>query len=247
MNQGEAAETIVKMSLNGVESAVRVTGSGIRGAIAIMVALSKNKTQLKGKTKLTNMLKSGKELKVFPVQEKDFELFAKEAKKYGILYSALIDKKGTNLDGFIDIMVRAEDAPKINRIYERFKLSSFDEASIKAEIKKDKIDKMVKEGLEKGVEVKDINDSKFIDEILGKNVNKEKNDTINPSLKRMEKDNPSEHLSKNKKNLEGNTKKDKISVKQELKEIRDKQNSKNKSKQPKTKHKTPKKKSMERI
>ncbi len=39
-----------------------------------------------------------------------------------------------NVDGLCDVMVRAEDASKINRIVERFKLATVDTASIKQEI-----------------------------------------------------------------------------------------------------------------
>jgi hypothetical protein len=58
--------------------------------------------------------------------------FCKEAKRYGVLYCALRDKK--NVDGLCDVMVRAEDASKINRIVERFQLATVDTASIKQEI-----------------------------------------------------------------------------------------------------------------
>lgn len=218
MNQGEAAESIVRMSLNGVETFVRISGAGIKGAIALMYAYSKDNKQLKGKTSLKNMLRSGKELKVFTIKEKDFKKFVEQARKYGILYCSLLDKKGTNLDGYVDIMVRAEDAPRINRIVERFNLVSFDEAKIKAGLNKDKLKKMQKEGLEKGTEIKDINDSKFVDEILGRNINKENIETSNPSLAGMEKGGPSVPSSKNRKSLEESSKK--TSVRKELKEIR---------------------------
>ena len=69
----------------------------------------------------------------------------KEAKRYGVLYSALINKKTKMNDGIIDIMVRAEDASKINRIVERFKLSSYDEATIRSEIEKTMNEKAAKD------------------------------------------------------------------------------------------------------
>ena len=70
-----------------------------------------------GKARLTNMLRSGKELKVFAVKDSDLQLFCREAKKYGVLYCVLKDRDAT--DGLTDIMARAEDAGKINRIIER--------------------------------------------------------------------------------------------------------------------------------
>lgn len=102
----------------------------------LLYTILKDKQKTAGKTTLTNMLKSGKELKVFSVKANEFENFTQEAKRYGVLYSALINKKDKHLDGVVDIMVRAEDAAKINRIVERFKLSSYEEATIRSEIEK---------------------------------------------------------------------------------------------------------------
>lgn len=167
MNQGEAAESVVRMSLNGVETAVKISGTSIKGALALIYAYNQNNSQLKGKTKLNNMLRTGKELKVFSLKEKNLEDFAKKAKRYGVLYSALIDKKGTNLDGMVDIMVKAEDAPKINRIVERFDLISFDDVSIKAELEKTK-SLTKKEGISKNID-----EVTLVDEILSRKENKE--------------------------------------------------------------------------
>jgi hypothetical protein len=80
------------------------------------------------------MLRSGKELKVFAVKDTDLQRFCKEAKRYGVLYCVLKDRDAA--DGITDIMVRAEDASKINRIFERFQLSKVDMASIKSEIER---------------------------------------------------------------------------------------------------------------
>lgn len=44
----------------------------------------------------------------------------------------------------VDIMVRAEDASKINRIVKRFDLGAYDGATIKSEIVKDKTEKVPK-------------------------------------------------------------------------------------------------------
>lgn len=46
-----------------------------------------------------------------------------------------------NTGGMVDVMVRAEDASKINRIVERFELAAVDKASIRNEITKDRGEK----------------------------------------------------------------------------------------------------------
>lgn len=70
-----------------------------------------------GKARLTNMLRSGKELKVFAVKDSDLQLFCREAKKYGVLYCVLKDRDAT--DGLTDIMARAEDARQDQPLIER--------------------------------------------------------------------------------------------------------------------------------
>ena len=125
MNTGaDAADQIVRMTLNGVEVAAKITGTGAKELAVLLYAILKDQTKTAGKTRLTNMLKSGKELRVFAVKTEDLEKFCKEAKKYGVLYCVLKEKNSK--DGLTDIMVRAEDASKINRIFERFKLATVD-------------------------------------------------------------------------------------------------------------------------
>jgi hypothetical protein len=83
------------------------------------------------------MLRSGKELKVFSISETDLKKFASESRRYGVLYCALRNSKGTG-DTMVDVMVRAEDASKINRIVERFKFAKVDTATVQADIEKSK-------------------------------------------------------------------------------------------------------------
>lgn len=133
MNTGaDAAEQIVRMSLNGVEVAAKITGTGAKELAVLLYAILQDQKKTAGKTRLTSMLKSGKELRVFAVKTTDLEKFCKEAKKYGVLYCVLKDKDST--DGLTDIMVRAEDASKINRIFERFKLATVDIGQIQQEL-----------------------------------------------------------------------------------------------------------------
>ena len=89
------------------------------------------------------MLRSGKELKVFAVKDTDLQLFCREAKKYGVLYCVLKDRDAT--DGITDIMVRAEDASKINRIFERFDLATVDMAEIRSEIERSRAEQSADE------------------------------------------------------------------------------------------------------
>ena len=142
---GDAAEQVVRMSLQGAEVAAKITGEGAKHIAVLLYAILKEQNKTKGQVRLTNMIKSGKELKVFAVKDEDLKRFCTEAKKYGVLYCVLKDKNAT--DGITDIMVRAEDASKINRIFERFQLATVDIGSIQKEIQQEQAkDKIVLEG-----------------------------------------------------------------------------------------------------
>lgn len=182
MNQsGEAAEQIVRMSLEGFEVAAKVTGEGAKDIAVLLYTIMKSKQQTSGKTNLTNMLKSGKELKVFSIRQDEFKTFTEEAKRYGVLYSALINKKNKVNDGIVDIMVRAEDASKINRIVKRFKLSEYKDATIRSEI--EEIRKSKEQS--KDVQIKNI-DVVIKEQELNKEIKKDEN-SLNPSLAKTEK------------------------------------------------------------
>ena len=129
---GDAAEQVVRLSLETGEVAVKLAGEGAKQLAILLYAILREQKKTKGKTRLTNMLRSGKELKVFAVKDSDLQLFCREAKKYGVLYCVLKDRDAT--DGLTDIMVRAEDASKINRIFERFNLAAVDMAEVRREI-----------------------------------------------------------------------------------------------------------------
>ena len=138
---GEAAEQIVRMSLEGFEVAARITGAGAKNIAILLYSILKEEQKTKGKARLTNMLRSGKELKVFTVKSGDLKKFTQEAKKYGVLYCVLADRGNKDPNAEVDVIARAEDASKISRIVERFSLASVDTASIVTEAEKSKGEK----------------------------------------------------------------------------------------------------------
>ncbi|MCD1261351.1 DUF3801 domain-containing protein [Paenibacillus athensensis] len=139
----EAADQVVSMSLRGIEVMAKISGEGAKHLAVYLFAALQGQKRTKGSIRLENLLRSGKELKVFAVKNEDLPTFCKEAKRYGVLYCALRDKN--HVDGLCDVMVRAEDAAKINRIVERFKLATVDTASIQSEIEKTRAEKRADE------------------------------------------------------------------------------------------------------
>ena len=217
---GEAAEQIVRMSLEGFEVAAKITGAGAKNIAILLYSILKEERKTKGKARLTSMLRSGKELKVFTVKNGDLKKFTQEAKKYGVLYCVLTDRKNKDPNAEVDVIARAEDASKISRIVERFNLASVDTASIVTEAEKSKDAKDGQPEPDIGVQEKAEKD-KLLDELMGKPVQKEEN-APNPSVAKTEKSHQSEPTSEQpKKSAEGATMtKEKPSVREELRKIK---------------------------
>lgn len=196
-SSGDAAEQVVRLSLEGTEVALKLTGSAAKNIAAAIYAVLKNrdKNKIRGRQRLTAMLKSGKELKVFTVSEEHLKQFATEAKRYGVVYCALRGKE-KSADGMVDVMVRAEDASKINRIVERFKLATVDAASIKSEIQQSREERTGSEpAAPEQVKPERSEEDRLLDEMLGAPVKKEEPAPVNPSAARMDKSLPSEPTS----------------------------------------------------
>lgn len=199
---GDAAEQVVRMSLNGVELAAKISGKAAERLAVLIYAVLRDQKKTRGKMRLTNMIKSGKELKVFAVKDTELQKFCTEAKKYGVLYCVLKDTKAE--DGLTDIMVRAEDASKVNRIFERFGLATIDLASVKTQIEKSK-----SEVKKSGTDIQEPNRTmtekekvdKFIEGVVvqEENPSAEKADNQNPTMARTTRSSQSERSSENKK------------------------------------------------
>jgi len=139
-HSGDAAEQVVRMALEGVDLAVRITGKAAKEVALLLLTALKSPDKgdagdgikLKGKERLNSMLKSGKELEIFSVKERDLRTFVREAKNYGIVYCVLRNSKQAP-DGTCDILVKADDAAKVSRLIERFDIAATGKAKIESE------------------------------------------------------------------------------------------------------------------
>lgn len=237
---GEAADQIVRMSLNGVEVAAKVSGVAAKQIAVMIYAIMKEQKKTKGKVRLESLVRSGKPLTVFSVKQSDLQKFTQEAKKYGILYCAIRNTR-RNADGMIDIMVKEEDAIRINRIVERFEFSSVtksETATVKADIEKAKSEKQ-RIRKEKDDPIKNNNDQ-LLDDLFATPLQKGTNN-VNPKMATMGKTPQSEpSLKKQSKTDRGTSNSLKPSVREELNEIKAVQ--KKESEAPKLEEKKPNKK-----
>ena len=194
----DAADQVVKFSLDGFEVIAKLSGTGAKNIAAMLYAIMTDKKQTKGKTRIVNMLKTGKPLKIFSVKQEDLEVFAKEAKVYGIQYCALMNRKNKDLDGMVDIMVKDEDSSRINRIVERFKLATTKEVDVRTEVVKAIDERNEKKGQnpnDKGVQEKS-KEEQLEDILAHKPIQKEEVSQENFNLAKTEKSPLSERTSK---------------------------------------------------
>ena len=240
---GEAADQVVRMSLEVGEAALKISGTGAKHLAVMLYAVLKEKKKTKGRARLETLVKSGRPLTVFSVKESDLKQFVQEAKRYGVLYCAVRNPKGSS-DGLVDVIVKEEDAPRINRIVDRFQFASVTEAAkIKTEIERTRAEKAKAGKSEKQEKVqtqqekqgqaepeKDYpqksKEDQLMDELFGEPVKKEGKEQ-NPSLAKTEKSRLSEPISvRPDKTAEGTSKlyvpsvPKKPSVRKELNEIK---------------------------
>jgi len=219
---GDSAEQVVRLSLEGFEVIAKLTGTGAKNIAALLYTMVKDHKQIKGKTNINNMLKSGKALKIFSIRQGDLSKFKNEANNYGILFNVLVDKKDKDPNSMVDIMVRDEDAPRINRMVERFKLTTIDTAQIETIVQKSIEDRKEQKSKEpKAIGVQEKTKEELLEDVLSaKPIQKENNQLENFNLAMTAK-NPQSELSSNKTEGVAKPLNKKKSVRKELAEIKE--------------------------
>ena len=112
----EPADQIVRYSLEGTEVVLKLTGAAAKNFAIFAYTVLKDQKKTRGKTNLVRMLKEGKPLKFFTISEDRMREFAQEARRHGLLFVPMRDRRRP---GVIEIAVFAQDAAKVNRIMDR--------------------------------------------------------------------------------------------------------------------------------
>ena len=222
-NSGDAAEQIVRMSLEGAEVALKITGAAAKNIAAALYTVLKDQKKTKGKARIETMLRQQRPMTIYTVKKEDCPEFARQAKSYGILYAPIPIKKG---DDTIDILVFEDDAGRANRIVEKFKLVAENTASIKSEIEKSRESRGSEQPPPEQSAPQKSEEDKLVDEMLEKPAQKEKGQPENPAAekadsfpKAAEKSPPSAPTSESSRHAEGTFDPPKKSVREELREI----------------------------
>ena len=123
-NGSREASEVIRLTMDGIQLMLKVSGKVTNELLEFFAALQKSEAaKSSGRQRLKKMLTSGSELKVFTLKGQDkFKVFANEAKKWGVVYSVIrrtdADKKGE----IYEVLIKAEDASKLNRMIEKFGL-----------------------------------------------------------------------------------------------------------------------------
>lgn len=109
---GEAADQVVRIGLDGVQTALHISGEGAIGLTRLLFSeLSRRKKDI-GYQSFENEVMKNRPMEIFTIDESHVLDFCSEAKRYGLNYHILKDKDSNNFN----VLVDATDAPKVNRI-----------------------------------------------------------------------------------------------------------------------------------
>lgn len=172
--------TVVKVAVEGAEKAIKVSGSGAMGIAKIIAQEIKHPSKSKGKTSIRTLMQRSNVQKIFELKSQDLKDFAKNAKQYGLVYHVIRKKDTPNI---LQIMVNAEDAAKINRIYENLKIAT----PSPIEVSREQADQPLQNG-EQEIRVTS-DDPEFIDMLV------DRRDLADPSSSRTDESHPSENSS----------------------------------------------------
>lgn len=223
---GDAAEQVVRMSLETGEVALRITGQAAKHLAVMLYAILKDQKKTKGRVRLESLCRDGREVKVFTVRRQDVAAFARRVRDYGILYCAVRGQK----DGMVDFLVRPEDAAKADRIVERFGLTTVKgKEDVKLEVEHPprrgraavgapRKKQQDKEGPDKGQDAAKEKTEAILDELLGK---EGMPDPFTPGADRPRPSGPTSGMPGIGKDISEKKERQKPSVRKELQEIQE--------------------------
>ena len=119
--------SVVKVAVEGATTAIRVSGHGALGLAKIVANEIRHPSKVRGKTSMRGLYQRSSVQKVYDIAPKDLKSFAIEAKRFGVLYYVARTEKNADT---LKIIVAAEDASKLDRIFERLNIGVPDPATI---------------------------------------------------------------------------------------------------------------------
>jgi len=112
----EAADLVVKESIQATEAAAKLAGSGLKNVAALILALLREDYKLTGETSAKRLAKDAVPATVIPIKRTDMPKFQKLAKEYGVLY--FIAQKKNNETGIVDVVSNQNYAAQLNAVFQ---------------------------------------------------------------------------------------------------------------------------------
>lgn len=120
MNLGnDPADQVVRFTLEGTEVALKLSGLAAKNFAMFAYAVLRDQKKTRGKTRLVRMLKEQRPFKFFQIPVQFRKEFAKEARRHGLLYVPIRNKRNQSE---LELVVFADDAAKVNRILDNLNL-----------------------------------------------------------------------------------------------------------------------------
>ena len=123
-NGSREASEVIRLTMDGMQMVLKITGAASKELLDFFAALQKKgEEKTSGRQNLKKLLMTRSELKVFTIKGRDkFKRFAYEAKQWGVVYSVVRRRSEDKKNEIYEVLVRAEDAAKLNRMIEKYNL-----------------------------------------------------------------------------------------------------------------------------
>ena len=114
---GETADLVMKEGVQISEEAIKLLARGAKNLAALLYALAKDQKKLYGKVNMNRLLSEQRPIEVLPLRTEDFDEFKRRAKKVGLLFSTILDKKGDA--PYLEILTNIDHLSQANYILEQ--------------------------------------------------------------------------------------------------------------------------------
>ena len=113
----EAADVVVRESLQATEAAAKLTLEGVKNVAALLLAIAKQDMKVVGETSAKRLARDPAPAVVIPIKAEDKAKFQKLAKEFGVLYF-FAQKKG-NDNGMLNVVSNENYAALLNAIMQQ--------------------------------------------------------------------------------------------------------------------------------
>ena len=113
----EAADVVVRESLQATEAAAKLTLEGVKNVAALLLAIAKQDMKVVGQTTAKRLARDPAPAAAIPIKAEDKAKFQKLAKEFGVLYF-FAQKKG-NDNGMLNVVSNENYAALLNAIMQQ--------------------------------------------------------------------------------------------------------------------------------